>query len=62
MTYSKMSKSRSEREPDSEVELSRLMKEAPTPLAQHIEQSVRRGTIRRRVEDYLLEKAAEDLW
>jgi hypothetical protein len=38
------------------------MKEAPTTREQHTERMIKRGDVRRRVEDLLLEKATADLW
>ncbi len=49
-------------EPDTDVALSRLMKDAPTTREQHVERMIKRGDVRRRVEDLLLAKAAADLW
>lgn len=62
MTNTKASKARSGSEPDSTVALSKLMKEAPTTREQHTERMIKRGDVRRRVEDLLLEKATADLW
>lgn len=49
-------------EPDTTVALSKLMKDAPTTREQHTQRMVKRGDVRRRVEDLLLEKATGDLW
>jgi hypothetical protein len=59
---SKHTKARAGGEPDSAAELSRLMKDAPITREQHTKHMVKRGTIRRRIEDHLLEKAVADLW
>ncbi|WP_374347139.1 hypothetical protein [Chitinimonas sp.] len=62
MTQTKASKARTGSEPDTSVALSKLMKEAPTTREQHSERMIKRGDVRRKVEDLLLEKSTADLW
>ncbi|WP_374347137.1 hypothetical protein [Chitinimonas sp.] len=59
---SKTTKARAGGEPDSAAALSRLMKDAPSTREQHTKCMVKRGAVRRRIEDHLLEKASNDLW
>lgn len=54
--------SRPGNEPDSNVSLSKLMKDAPITREQHVEKMIKRGDVRRRVEDLLLAKAAAEPW
>jgi hypothetical protein len=54
--------SRTNGEPDSAATLSSLMKDPPVTREQHSQRMAKRGDVRRKVEDLLLEKASQDLW
>jgi hypothetical protein len=62
VSNTKASKARTGSEPDSSVTLSKLMKDAPTTREQHSQRMIKRGDVRRKVEDLLLEKSTGDLW
>ncbi|MBV1776114.1 hypothetical protein KSF73_10370 [Burkholderiaceae bacterium DAT-1] len=49
-------------EPDTGSSLSKLMKEPPATREQHAQRMAKRGDVRRRLEDLMLEKASQDLW
>jgi hypothetical protein len=62
MNNAKSPNTRTNGEPDSVASLSSLMKDPPVTREQHSQRMAKRGDVRRRVEDLILEKASQDLW
>ena len=62
MSNGKAPSSHNNGEPDSVASLRSLMKDPPVTREQHSQRLVKRGDVRRKIEDLLLEKSGQDLW